>query len=151
MGVRGSCQSVYFPQKNQHIWSQVGGRVIFQSEFSSSPRVMAVRGCTRSLPPIFTGCLSKLRLVTEVMLLLNACIRQILASNLMNLGWICMQETKTQWEMHRNMQSRNRAGPTLTKMWSNFFLIPVTAALIRMPNTAECTVFYSPFTGKLCK
>lgn len=58
-------------------------------------RETAVRGgCSRTLPPIFTGDLSKLRLVTEVTLLPNTCIRQILASNLMNLGWICMQAAK---------------------------------------------------------
>lgn len=31
--VRGSCQGVYFSKKNQHFWSQVGGRVIFQTGF----------------------------------------------------------------------------------------------------------------------
>lgn len=70
------------------------GELFSRVNFPFLLRAMAVRGCTRSLPPIFTGCLPKWRLVTEVMLLLNACIRQLLASNLMNPGWICMQETK---------------------------------------------------------
>lgn len=31
--VRGSCQGVYFSKKNQHFWSQVGGRAIFLDFF----------------------------------------------------------------------------------------------------------------------
>ena len=116
-------------RKNQHIWSRVGGRVIFQSEFSSSPRVTSVRGCTRSLPPIFTGCLAKLRLVTEVMLLLNACIPQLLASNLTKLGWV---------------YARNKDTVRNTESWSsNIKALTMFSVLLCFDTSNCCAVCFS--------
>lgn len=114
------------------------GESFSRVKFLPSSRVTAVRGCTRSLPPIFAGCLSKLRIVTEVVLLLNACIRQLLAGNLMNPAaldeYVCKRQRHS-----KKCRKTYRAGPRTLKLASSTMrsiLILVTP--ICMPNTVEC-------------
>lgn len=129
----------------------MGGRVIFQSEFSSSPRVTAVGGCKRSLPPIFTGCLSKLRLVTEVVLLLNACIQQRLAGNLMNPAAIGEYVCKKQRYIQRRSNCIKAGGLDKAACSYNYGTSNYSTAPIHMPSTAQCMFFYRPFVRKLFK
>lgn len=120
---------VYFPPKNQHIWSWVGGRTNFQSEFWSLQRVTVVRGCTRSLTPIFTGAFANLKLATEVVLLLDAHIQQLFTGTLMNLAswrWIWFAREKKH-----------------SKKWTETHNIKAGG-----PDTVSSTTF--PFTCREC-